>query len=805
MAGKEQDTVGAGPPPLADFIRTHRGDILARWAEMVRTKSPAQELSRERIVDHMPQLLGCVADLMECFKGTFLGTPTDAPEIHALTRLDEGFEITDLASEYGQLRFLVLEIYEERIGPNISLQELRRFNAALDEAILLSVRSFAHARERTLRALDRLSEAGLASGNVEDLLPRLLRVLLETTEAVDAVSVLIRDNDHLRVRASAGLEEEVEAGFRVRIGEGFLGQIAAERSPQETRDATNDARVTSPFIRQKKIRAMFGVPMVFGDELIGVAHMSSRSAYEFATMDKLLFRSMVQRAAELLVRAQYMERERALRENAERLQAQDDALLGSAPIGIAFLDTDLRYLRINEALARDNGYPVEDHLGRTVQEVLGDDARPLVPLLRRVIETGEPIHNAEVDFPNRGKRILANYFPVHARDGRLLGVGGAIVDITERALLIQELTRHRRLFTAVLDQVPIGVVVAEAPSGRMVLGNGAFARIWRRPFVPANNIEEYGSFPGLHPDGTRYAAEEWPLARAVRGETVSGEEILLVRGDGTQTVSLQAAGPVRDEDGEVMAAVVVVLDIADRKRAEEDLHRAAQFRETFLGIVSHDLRNPLNAITASASFLLNDESLSESHTRSIRRISKAAQRMARMIRDLLDFTRGRLGGGLPIEYQQADLRELCRSVVDELEVNHPSRHIELRTAGDLRGRFDPDRLTQLMGNLGKNAIDYSPEGTLVRIEATDDGERLLLCVHNEGSAIPPERLPRLFDAFSASDRGRESAGLGLGLYIARQIVEAHCGTIEVISTAEEGTTFIVHLPRDGCDAGKPGQ
>ena len=173
--------------------------------------------------------------------------------------------------------------------------------------------------------------------------------------------------------------------------------------------------------------------------------------------------------------------------------------------------------------------------------------------------------------------------------------------------------------------------------------------------------------------------------------------------------------------------------------------------------------------------------------------------MARMIADLLDFTRGRLGGGIPLSRQPTNLRHICRHVVDELEASHPGRELRLTAKGHFLGEWDADRLAQVIGNLGKNALDYSPEGTPVNFRLHEEGPALRLEVHNQGAPIPADRIPHLFEPFrrGSQDESRSSPGLGLGLYIVQQIVQSHGGTLEVRSTAAEGTTFTVHLPRTG--------
>jgi signal transduction histidine kinase len=275
-------------------------------------------------------------------------------------------------------------------------------------------------------------------------------------------------------------------------------------------------------------------------------------------------------------------------------------------------------------------------------------------------------------------------------------------------------------------------------------------------------------------------------------EATAGEDLRA-----SDAVARNAAAPVRMGE-RIVGAVVISTDLTDHQRREEELRRTAEFRERFLGIVSHDLRNPLNAISLSASVLLREEELPPRALKTAGRISQSAERMARMIGDLLDFTRGRLGGGIPITRQAVELGALCRPVLDELKVARPERELRLRVMGDLHGEWDGDRLAQLVGNLVKNALDYSPAEHPVTVTLRDEGAWVRLEVHNLGEPIAPESLPELFEPFRRGMRKDESAqgsGLGLGLFIAHQIALAHGGTLEARSTREEGTTFTVRMPR----------
>jgi signal transduction histidine kinase len=212
-------------------------------------------------------------------------------------------------------------------------------------------------------------------------------------------------------------------------------------------------------------------------------------------------------------------------------------------------------------------------------------------------------------------------------------------------------------------------------------------------------------------------------------------------------------------------------------------------------VASHDLRTPLSAVHIGAT-LLSRSGLSAAHARIAERIQSCARRMDRIVRDLLDCTRVRAGGGIPLAIRSADLREVCTRVVDELSITHGEGAVVLALCGDLGGEWDPDRLEQAVENLVSNALKYAPPGTAVRVRAVGEVEAVRLEVENDGPPIAPELMRTIFDPFEQGGREPERAeGLGLGLFIVRSIVEAHGGRVAAESGPSRPVTFTVELPR----------
>ena len=235
---------------------------------------------------------------------------------------------------------------------------------------------------------------------------------------------------------------------------------------------------------------------------------------------------------------------------------------------------------------------------------------------------------------------------------------------------------------------------------------------------------------------------------------------------------------------------------AEAQRSLAQLEREAELREQLIAVVGHDLRNPLNAISASA-YQLARMGLEEAVARrAVERIRHSSARMTRMLSDILDFARGNAGHLLPVHRERMDLHELCRVTLEELQVAHPGRRLELRVSGEGWGWWDSDRMAQVVGNLVSNALQHGAEHAPVRVTVEEEGEGLRVSVHNEGPPLPAELQETLFHPFRHGTTGKAAKrSVGLGLYIVQQVALAHGGRVHVHSSAEVGTTFSVWLPR----------
>jgi signal transduction histidine kinase len=306
------------------------------------------------------------------------------------------------------------------------------------------------------------------------------------------------------------------------------------------------------------------------------------------------------------------------------------------------------------------------------------------------------------------------------------------------------------------------------------------------------------------PDGNKTAAEKHGAGRAESGFTTD-QMVSEYRALRASVIRLwtKAQGKITPADLEDLTRFNEAIDQSLAESITRYTQDLDQSKEMFLAILGHDLRNPLGAISMSASFMLETQELKEPHLTLMSRIVKSAARMNHLVGDLLDFTRSRLGGGIPIVRADMSMGKVVHDVVDELRAAHPDRAIQVDARGALQGTWDCARITQVLTNLIGNALEHGSGRTSVAIDVHGDENDITIAIHNRGAPIPADRLNGIFNPMKRGEtRGRGTGGgpsgnLGLGLYIADQIVKAHQGSIDVESSEGHGTTFTIRLPRRG--------
>ncbi|HEX8434117.1 PAS domain S-box protein [Archangium sp.] len=528
--------------------------------------------------------------------------------------------------------------------------------------------------------------------------------------------------------------------------------------------------------------------------------------------------------------------EQALRETTQRLQA----ILETAVDSIITIDERGVIQGVNPATQRVFGYTPEEVIGRNISMLMpapyqaehdGYMANYLRTGVRKVIGIGREV---------RGRRKDGSVFPMELAVSELLLPQGRLFTGLVRDISVRKRAEQTQAFF-----IEAGTLLSQSldvPSTLRKLATLAVTHL--ADYCIVDLLGEDGQ---LHRQvvADRDPAREELILRAMpypprmgsqsplilaleRGEAVAVETtpewLDAAARDAEHRALLDQLGPksaiivplvargrklgiinlvwTRSHATSVAVDLEVAKGLADRAAVAIDnalLYQQAQeavrVREDVVAIVSHDLRNPLNAISLSATTVLRREDVDERTLKAASRIHAAAERASGMIRDLLDFTQARMGS-IPIHRRPLDFHEHVQRLVDEVRLAWPERRIDFQASGDGRGAWDAGRLAQVVTNLVGNALQHSPEDTPVQVSTRGEGESVLLAVHNEGAPIPAELLPVLFEPYrQGPEAGAGRGSLGLGLFITRKIVLGHGGTLDVRSSAEEGTTFSVRLPR----------
>jgi len=511
-------------------------------------------------------------------------------------------------------------------------------------------------------------------------------------------------------------------------------------------------------------------------------------------------------------RAAEQQREQLLREVDERRRFVQ-TVVESAPVGIAAfgMDADLtvrmandQYLQLLDAPWRTDGIT-----GRGVREFIpGADAAGLIALAQQVAAQGETIALREFAFNGFGRG--AGYFdatvvPLRESGAGITGILTVVADVTERVQArqrIEELAwdaaQRASELEAVIASIADGVMMTDA-EGRIVLENAASRRLTGRTQsavsfdletqVTAQDLRDSGGAP-IPPN-------DLPLGRAVRGETVTEQVLIVRRADtGEDRFLMCSSAPVQAGSGAITGAVAVFRDITEMKQLD-------QMKDEFVSIAAHELRTPLTAIKGYAELLdrrLRTQGGRESDLRSLGVIRKQTARLAGLVNEMLEVSRIEVGH-LQLNSEPFDLPSLVGDVVNSMRVSSEAHHLSLTAEPGIAVKGDTARIEQVLLNLIANAITYAPEGGDVDIRVWRDADTALVSVRDRGVGIAPDDLPHLFDRFYRAPQAgvMRSGGMGLGLYICREIVVRHGGTIGVESAEGVGSTFTFSLPLTGKD------
>ncbi len=394
-------------------------------------------------------------------------------------------------------------------------------------------------------------------------------------------------------------------------------------------------------------------------------------------------------------------------------------------------------------------------------------------------------HRLRLD-DGRERYVVQQAEPI-VENGRAVRFVGTMLDITERKAAEEAVRAALDRLRTVLALAPVGIIILRGRNAEELLANERARVLFGQSPEQAGGVEAFGA-QVLTADAKPIPFDELPAVRALwRGERTRGLEMLVQNPQRGLVPILVNAAPIEHTPLEPTEAVVAFEDISALKELE-------RLRAEWSSLIAHDLRQPIQSIALNARIVAEATTAPALHER-VHQITRAVERLDRMIEDLLDFSRLE-AQKLRLQNVSTALRSLVDESVDRARLAAPDREVTLEVRGEIQPiEADPVRIAQVMDNLLSNAIKYGTPGTPIAVEVRASAERVTVAVTNEGSDIAPDDLAGLFQRFARTEAAKESAikGLGLGLYITRALVEAHGGTIE----AESGggrTTFRFSLP-----------
>jgi PAS domain S-box-containing protein len=526
---------------------------------------------------------------------------------------------------------------------------------------------------------------------------------------------------------------------------------------------------------------------------------------ELTSGDRFYSMSVVAVGTEVNVYAQDATARKLAEEALDRERDLLSSVMHATDVMLVYLDPDFNFVWVNAAYAATCRMAPEEMVGKN-HFVLYPHAENEA-IFRRVRDTGEAVSYKDkpFEFPDQPGRGVTYWdwslVPVKDASAKVRGLVFSLRETTKRKLAELELDAERMRWRGVVEGIADEVWICDA-TGKMSLIN--------LPDVTAMGLDEFEGktveavleeVDILYLDGRPRPPEEAPLLRSLRtGEVVRGEEMMRHRASGRLRYRHFSCAPLRDARGTITGAVAIVRDITENKRTEEALREADRRKDEFLGMLSHELRNPLAPIRNSIYILHHADRGSEQAARAQSVIERQTDHLTRLVDDLLDVTRI-ARGKIELRRTRVNLREVVSRAADDFRLLLHDRGVEYRVGipeVNLWADADATRITQLVGNLLNNAAKFTRRGDEVTLSLQKAGENEAeIRVKDTGTGIEPALLPKVFDAFVQGDRtlARTEGGLGLGLALVKGIAELHGGKVGVESAGMgKGAEFVVSLP-----------
>lgn len=508
----------------------------------------------------------------------------------------------------------------------------------------------------------------------------------------------------------------------------------------------------------------------------------------------------------------------------ENLELAYQALFGSMDEAFCVLqparDTkgtpvDCRFLEANPAFERQTGHA--DPTGLMLREEFPCIGQEWMGKIAGVAESGRPLH-VERQFGDSGAWFEFDLFRIDTAGSATVGVlfrdvseakrgAAALIESRQQAEnALARLVAKRALIDAVLEATPIAIGVADS-NGALTHLNEENKRLWGRNLPMSRSINEYDEWKGWFAAGTEregkpLAAGDWPLARALRGESNPREliEIETFETPSQRKTVLATAAPIRGDHGDIIGGVVALMDISDRVRAEQELRVAHQRKDDFLAVLAHELRNPLAPIAGAADLIVLQQSDPAKLQQTASIISRQVRHMTELLGDLLDLSQ--ISRDLTVlEKKPVDAKRIATLAMEQAQPTIEARGHTLQViacAEPAMIEADQRRLLQVLANLLNNAAKYTPRDGTITLQIEAEDQHVMISIQDDGIGMTADFVERAFDLFAQAERGTSASqcGLGIGLALSKRLVELHGGSIRAESAGlEKGSRMTICLPR----------
>jgi PAS domain S-box-containing protein len=783
------------------IISEQKQNIFSLWEKRVRSQVPASEnVSTLVLIDSLPVFLDHLALLLVSPLDSHKKILHDAT-LHAVERASiANYTLEQVLLEYRLLRHVLIETLSEFSNQkSLEKETVQTVDECIDDAIAKAAREFLVSEIEILQKRAGISENIKHSTNAtpETRMAQShegLRLLINAVKdyaiyMMDTSGHVISWNEGARRIKGYSADEILGQHFSIF----YTPDARLRKKPEhEMTMALKEGRYEEEGWRVKKDGSLFWADVIISPvydrpgKLLGFAKIT-RDLSERRKRDEEIFRLN-------------NELSRQLDERTSELKN----ILEAVGEGIYGLDADGKLTFMNEAASKMLGWKPAELLGRNVHELIHHSREDRTPypieecLIYNSLKDGKH-HNTLEDILWRKN---GTSFPSEFTSSPIIEdekIQGAVVvfrDISERKKIMEALMRQQDWLNTILDRIPVPIILVEAVTGNVRFLNES-ARNYEFQIPKEIHKEEDPVFFAADAHGKRLSFEDMPRMRVARGEDINEVEIIWHTPGGSYHLFLNGR-LIPSMYGHEPVGILTFENITERKNYEAQLRQAVSAREDVLGVVSHDLRNPLGAILMSSNLMMMKSPIDEEFAhKTARKIFKAGHRMNEMIEDLLNMAKIE-SGQFELTKNESCGRELIVEAVELLMPLAQKKHIKIdMPEKSKRFHFECDqvKLLRVFTNLLHNAIKFTPESGHIKLNVVDKDDHYEFSIADSGPGITAQQIPQIFDRFWQA-KGTSHLGTGLGLAIAKGIVEAHGGTIWVESQFGHGATFKFNIPKN---------